>query len=299
MEAPMELRHLRYFTTIVEERNIGRAAARLRMAQPPLSRQVKQLEAELGVLLLRTPKGVEPTSAGARFFEEARNILTLVERAAERTKLASQGGLGHIDVGIFGSLVLALPELLQAFRELHPTVEVVLQTMNKTDQIKALRERRISIGFNLLGVKQADLVSRVVKREPLVIAINANDPLAGRKTIALRDLAARPLLLYTSGSRPNMTDIIVDLFDKEGLEPQIVQEVVDSLIPAVALVAAGVGICLVPKWASRLNIPGVLFRELPRSRKVTVDLHAIHRRDDASPILLAFLETLKTRAAHA
>ena len=169
----------------------------------------------------------------------------------------------------------------------------MLQTLNKTDQIEALRERRISIGFNLLGVKQSDLVSRVIKREPLVIAINADDPLARRKTIALRDLAARPLLLYTSGSRPNMTDIIVDLFDKEGLEPQIEQEVVDSLIPAVALVAAGVGICLVPKWASRLNIPGVLFRELQRSRKVTVDLHAIYRRNDTSPILLAFLETLR------
>jgi DNA-binding transcriptional LysR family regulator len=292
----VELRHLRYFTTIVEERNIGRAAARLHISQPPLSRQIKQLEDELGVLLLRTPKGVEPTNAGFLFFEEARNILMLAERAAERTRLASQGRLGRIDIGVFGSLVLALPELLQSFRELNPTVEIVLQTLNKTDQVEALRERRISIGFNLLGVRQSDLVSRVIRREPLVIAIHANDPLARQKTIALGDLAKRPLLLYTSGSRPNLTDIIIDLFDSEGLEPQIAQQVEDSLIPAVALVAAGAGVCLVPKWASRLSMPHVLFRGIRRSRKVTVDLHAVYRRDDASPILRAFLETLEKRA---
>jgi LysR family transcriptional regulator, benzoate and cis,cis-muconate-responsive activator of ben and cat genes len=292
----MELRHLRYFTAVVEEQHIGRAAARLNISQPPLSRQIKQLEGELGLLLTRTPKGVEPTQAGRLLFEEARNILTLVERAAQRTKLAAQGRLGRLDVGVLGSLVLALPASLQAFRKRHPTVELALHTLNKTAQIHALRERRISIGFNLLGVRQPDLESRVVRREPLMVAINGEDPLASKTIVAVRDIAARPLLLYTSGSRPNLTDIVFDLFHREGVEPHVAQELEDSLIPAVALVAAGVGICLVPRWASRLNLPGVVFRELHPRHRLTVELHAIFRRDDSSPTLQAFLETMDRRS---
>lgn len=294
----MELRHLRYFAAVVEEQNIGRAASRLHISQPPLSRQIQRLEAELGTLLVRTPRGVETTDAGRQLFEEARNILTLVDRAAERTKLAGLGRLGRIDIGVFGSNVLAIPELLRAFRQRHPTVNVALHTLAKNDQIEALRDRRISIGFSLLGAKQPDLVSRIVKREPVIVAVNVSDPLARRKAIALRDLSERPLLLYASGPRPNLIDVVFDLFHQQDLQPQIGQEVVDSLLPAIALVAAGYGVCLLPEWAARLTLPGVSFHRLQQSSRATIDLHAIYRRDDASPILRTFLQTLFPAASH-
>ena len=115
----MDLRHLRYFIAVAEEQNIGRAATRLHISQPPLTRQIQQLEEELGVLLLnRTPRGVELTQAGELFLEEARNIRSIVEQATERTQRAGQGKLGRLDVAIFGTAILdAIPKLLLAFRQ--------------------------------------------------------------------------------------------------------------------------------------------------------------------------------------
>jgi DNA-binding transcriptional LysR family regulator len=126
------------------------AAARLHISQPPLTRQIQQLEEELGVTLFtRTPRGMELTQAGELFLEEARNIRALVEQATERTQRAGQGKLGRLDVAIFGSAILdAIPKLLLAFRNRHPDVKVVLHTMTKAEQIEALRQRRISVGFN-------------------------------------------------------------------------------------------------------------------------------------------------------
>ncbi len=289
----MDLRQLKYFVAVVEERNIGRAAARLHIAQPPLSRQIKHLEDALGVpLFLRTPRGVEVTNAGALLHEEAHNILALVGRAEERTRLAGQGRLGRIDIGVFGTNVLAIPDLLLAFRKRHPRVDVVLHTMNKDDQIEGLRERQIAAGFNLLGVKLADIASTVVKREHMIVALRRDHPLAKRKSIALKQLCAHPLVIYASGPRPNLVDVVFGLFQKEGLQPQIAQEVVDS-VAAIALVAAGTGPCLVPEHAAVLHMPGVIYRPLRNGRSTLVELHCIFRRDDESPILRAFLSTIE------
>ena len=288
----MDLRQLKYFMAVVEEKNIGRAAARLHMAQPPLSRQIRQLEENLGVpLFLRTPKGVEVTNAGALLREEARNILALVSRAEERTRLAGQGRLGRIDIGVFGTNVLAIPDLLLAFRQRHPLVDVVLHTMNKDDQIAGLRERRIMAGFNLLGVRLADIASAVIKREHLIVALRKNHPLAKHKSVTLRQLCAHPLVIYASGPRPNLVDVVFGLFQAEGLQPQVAQEVVDS-VTAIALVAAGTGPCLVPEHATVLQMPGVIYRPLRNARSTLLDLHCIFRRDDESPILRAFLNTV-------
>src|ERR1700759_5172966 len=146
----MDFRRLRYFVVLAEEGNFGRAANRLNMSQPPLTRQIQQLEEDVGAqLFLRTRKGVRMTNAGQVLFEEARNMLVLSARARERTRLAGLGQSGRLDIGVFGSNILAIPQLLQTFRLRYPDIELAIHAMNKEDQLEALYDRRITAGFNL------------------------------------------------------------------------------------------------------------------------------------------------------
>jgi DNA-binding transcriptional LysR family regulator len=292
----MDLRNLRYFVTVVEEQNIGRAATKLNMSQPPLSRQIHLLEEELGVpLLYRTPKGVEATNAGHILFQDARNILALLHRAEDRTRLAGEGRLGRIDIGVFGSNILSIRSLLFAFRQKHPDVEVVVHTMDKVEQINALREHRLTVGFNLLGVRLDDIASEVVIHERLIATLHVDHPLARAKAISLQDLSEEPLVIYSSGPRPNLVDVVFGMFRKAGVQPGMIHEVVDSFT-AVTLVAGGFGICLVPEAVAMLKLPEVAYLPLKKPARSTVDLHAIYRRDDSSLILQAFLGTLKDMA---
>lgn len=160
----MEFRHLRYFIAVAEEGHIGRAATRLHISQPPLTRQIQQLEEELDVqLFTRTPRGMELTPAGELLLHEARNIRAVVEQAAERTQRAGQGKLGRLDIGIFGSAILdTIPAMLLTFRSAFPDVKVVLHNMSKDAQIAALRQRRIDIGFNRFIEPCDDIVSEIV-----------------------------------------------------------------------------------------------------------------------------------------
>ncbi|MDX9887275.1 LysR substrate-binding domain-containing protein [Thauera sp.] len=287
----MDLRHLKYFIAVAEEQNIGRAATRLHISQPPLTRQIQQLEDELGVrLLTRTPRGVELTQAGTLFLEEARNIRSIVEQATERTQRAGQGKLGRLDVGIFGTAILdAIPKLLLAFRRAYPEVKIVLHTMNKGEQIEALRQRRITVGFNRMVAPLPDIETKLVATENLLLAVSHAHPLAAQSSVSFRDLSEHPLVLFPTGARPNFIDKVMTLCHDAGFEPQISHEVGDA-ITGVALAAGGFGACLVPESATSLALPGVVYKPLtelpPNSR---VDLSCIYRRDDRAPILEAFL----------
>ncbi len=290
----MDLRHLKYFIAVAEEQNIGRAALRLHISQPPLTRQIQQLEEELGVLLLnRTPRGVELTQAGSLFLDEARNIRSLVEQAIERTKRAGQGKLGRLDIGIFGTGILgAIPMLLQHFRDTHPDVRVVLHAMSKDEQIEALRQRRIVIGFNRIISPLPDLTTELILREPLYLAVNEDHPLATKSVVAFRELTDQPLVLFPTGARPNFVDRVMELCRNHGFTPEISQIVGDA-VTGIALVAGGFGMSLVPQSATNLGLPGVVFRPLEDPENATVDLSCIYRKDDESPILQAFLSTIR------
>ncbi|MBS0347041.1 MAG: LysR family transcriptional regulator [Proteobacteria bacterium] len=290
----MDLRHLRYFVAVAEEENIGRAAARLHISQPPLTRQIQQLEEELGVTLFtRTPRGMELTQAGELFLEEARNIRALVEQATERAQRAGQGKLGRLDVGIFGSAILdAIPKLLLAFRNRYPDVKVVLHTMTKAEQIEALRQRRISVGFNRMLAPLADLAIKQVTTEGLLLAVRVDHPLAAQPTIRFAELQHHPMVLFPTGARPSFIDKVIGLCADSGFQPQISQEVGDAAT-GVALVAGGFGVCLVPDSATTLQFPGVAYRPLSDTPpNFHVDLSCIYRKDDQSPILAAFLDTV-------
>jgi DNA-binding transcriptional LysR family regulator len=293
LERSMDLTRLRYFIAVAEEANIGRAARRLNISQPPLTRQIQQLETEVGATLFeRSRKGVQMTDAGQVLFEEARNLLVLATRARERTKLAGLGQSGRLDIGLFGSNILAVPQLLQMFRTQYPDIEMIVHAMNKEEQLRALYDRRVTVGFNLLGLKLAGIANEKVRSEPLIVALNATDPLCAQASVALKQIADRPMVIFASGPRPNLMDLIFGLCLEKGFQPNISQEV-DNSVTAVALVAAGFGVALVPATVSQLTLPGIVFRGLAESPPITVDFNCIYRGDDASPILRAFLETIR------
>lgn len=298
----MDLRHLRYFIAVAEEQNIGRAATRLHMSQPPLTRQIQQLEEELGVqLFVRTPRGMELTPAGELLLEEARNIRAVVEQATERTQRAGQGKLGRLDIGIFGSAILDLiPNLLREFRAAYPDVRLVLHSMHKGEQIEALRQRRISIGFNRLLDPLPDIATELVATEALLLALPEGHPLAQHREVPFAALSGQPLVLFPTGSRPGFIDRVIGLCQQAGFVPQVAQEVGDT-VTAIALVSAGFGASVVSASTAAMRLPGVVYRPLGGLPEQTrIDLSCIYRSDDRSPILAAFLDVLRAyRAARA
>ena len=292
----MELRHLRYFIAVAEERHIGRAAPRLHISQPPLTRQIQQLEEELDVqLFTRTPRGMDLTPAGELLLEEARNIRSIVEQAAERTQRAGQGKLGRLDIGIFGSAILdTIPAMLLKFRNAFPEVKVMLHNMTKDAQIAALRQRRIDIGFNRFIEASDDIVNEIVLTERILIALNEHHPLARQPEVPFSVLQDSPLIVFPTGPRPSFIDKVMHMCHQKGFTPQIAQEVGNTLT-GVALVASDFGVCAVPESATMLALPGVVYRPiLDPPEDSGVDLNCIYRVDDQSPLLRSFLDTVRT-----
>ncbi len=290
----IELRHLRYFVAVVECRSFRAAALRLHVSQPPLTRQVRQLEQALGVtLLLRKARGVEPTAAGAAFFAEAKNIIALAGQAAAQAHLTALGQLGRLDVGVFGSAILdIIPRIIQQFRALHPKVEIVLHNLDRVGQIRGLRERRLTVGFNRFFGDEPDLRWEVVRRERMHVALHRNHPLAGARSLALARIGDQPLILYPRTSRPSFIDRMLRLFHDRGITPRDVYEV-DDVVTAVALVSSGQGVSLVTDSACNLRLPGVEYVPLRKADRAEFDLCMIYREDDDSPLLKAFLETAR------
>ncbi len=293
----MELRHLRYFVCVAEEGNIGRAALRLHISQPPLTRQIQQLEGQLGVQLLRrTHRGVELTDAGRVLYDDARNILAMAERAAERSSKAARGLLGRLDVAIFGSGIFgAIPRLMRSFRKAHPEVSIFLHNMVKEEQLDALRHQRITLAFNRLMRPVDGLVCETLLTEALYVAIPSDSALAARTAVAMEELQDVPLVLFPTGGRPSFIDRVHEMCGACGFNPLVAQEVGD-VVHAVALVATGFGATLVPRSATAMALPGVSYRPLHHPTLSRVDLCCIYREDDDSPLLLSLLASMRQEA---
>ena len=295
----MELRHLRYFVCVAEEGNVSRAAVRLHISQPPLTRQIRQLEGEVGArLFTRTPKGVDLTDAGAVFLAEARQVLAQADLAAARALRAAQGDVGRIDVALFGTAVFgAIPMLLRAHRQAHPEVEFVLHNMTKHEQLDALLQGRIRLAFNRLMRPERGVVSEVLLAEPLLVATPDDGPLADRPALRLRDLDAQPMVLFPTGYRPSFIDRVVDMCRDAGAFPRVVAEVAD-VVHGIAMVASTGVSCLVPSSATNLHVPGVTYRPLLDTPRPVVDLCCIYRKGDDSPLLTTLLRSMRATAPH-
>jgi LysR family transcriptional regulator, benzoate and cis,cis-muconate-responsive activator of ben and cat genes len=284
----MELRHLRYLVAVVQEGNFTRAAARLHIAQPPLSRQIQQLEGSLDVTLLeRRSRPLRPTDAGQLFYEHALDILDRIEVLTIMTKRLGQLEKGRFGIGFVGSTLYgALPDLVRRFRAAHPELRVKLLELTSLQQVAALKNGRIDVGFGRLAIDDPAVKREVLREEPLIVALPIGHPLLDRPSLPrLVNLVAEPLILYPREPRPSYADQILSLFWIYGLEPSNVQEV-SGMQTALGLVAAGEGVCIVPEGLQRLRRDDILYRRLDEERAVSPIIMFCRLHDPSREIVL-------------
>ncbi len=255
----MELRHLRYFVTLAEELHFGRAAERLFIAQPPLSQQIQQLERELGVALFqRTSRRVQITPAGEAFLPEARLVLAGLETAAQAARRAARGDTGWLGIGFAASATYdLLPAVLHDFREAFPDVDLSLAELNAAEQLAALRERVIHVGLARPPVEDAEVVVNAVLREPFLVALPESHPRAGETELPLADLAKEAFVSFPERPTPSYAETVRRACEEAGFTPQVAQEV-REMQTAISLVAAGLGIALLPASVALLPRPGLV-----------------------------------------
>lgn len=265
----MEIRHLRYFIAVAEELHFGRAAVRLHLAQPPLSQQIKALEAELGARLFeRTSRSVRLTPAGEAFLDQCRGLLARLDEAARAVRRIHQGEGGELAVGYMNPAMDAvLCRALAQFRQERPAVALRLRELPTPQQLEELRAGRLDLGFVRLvrldgrGAQMEGLAWRVVAREPYVLALPKGHRLLSRKVVPLAEAAAEPLILFPRQGMPELYDAILKTLREHGGQPSISQEV-PGKHAALALAAAGFGVCLVPASARDWRRKGVELRPL-------------------------------------
>jgi DNA-binding transcriptional LysR family regulator len=293
----MDLRQLTYFMAVADARHLGRAAEKLHLSQPPLTRQIQQLEAELGVhLFKRTPRGMSLTAAGEALARDARNIHSLVEQAAERAQRAGQGQVGRLDVGLYGSAIFGLvPQVLQAFRRSHPDVELVLHQAQTPQQLPALRQGRVQLVFERLLPEQDDIQVELVAREPMLLALAEGHALAAQELVDVADLREETLIVGTS---PAITALSVQLCRAHGFVPRLSTPNSD-IVTATVLAASGAGVTFVPGSMTHVQIPGIAYRPIRSLLPVHMDLHCFYLRDNDSPLLAALLHTVSEFRARA
>jgi DNA-binding transcriptional LysR family regulator len=292
----MELRHLRYFVVVAEELHFRRAAERLHMSQPPLSQQIRQLEEEVGAtLLLRNQRRVELTAAGQAFFIRAREILDAVEDAARQARRVQRGEVGRLAVGFVGSAMYTfVPELLHAFRDHAPDVTLRLHELGTSEQLRQLEDGRLDVGFVRVLRARPELKIETVVEEPVVAALPDAHPLATHPLLTLADLEGEPLVLLTRAGAPGLREALAPAIDRLGGEERIVQEVTETQT-VVGLVAAGVGVSLVPESMRALERAGVTYRPLD-GEAPKVRLTMAWRAADDSAVLNRFLEMARAAA---
>jgi len=282
----LDLRHLRSFVAVAEEQSFTRAAARLRMAQPPLSRQIQQLEEELDVLLIeRGSRPARLTDAGRVLYEQAVQILDRVAEMRAIARRMSQARQGRFSIGFVASTLYGhLPAILRAFRAARPLTEIAVIELTSIEQIVALKEGRIDVGFGRIPFDDPLITRQLLRNELMIVALPCGHALLAQpEPLCLADVAEHPLIAYPKAPRPSYADQVIALFRARGLRPPGVHEV-RELQTALGLVAAGLGLCLVPAAVRRLQREGVEYRALDDAL-ATSPIIMSHRAADASPEL--------------
>jgi DNA-binding transcriptional LysR family regulator len=296
----MELRHLRYFVAVAEELHFGRAAQRLNIAQPPLSRQIRDLERELEVPLFeRVARGVQLTAGGRAFLPQARLTLALAERAKRAAQRAAQGEVGRLRVGFVDAATSSdvLPDVLGFFRMHLPQIGVSLFEMDSAQQEDALREGRIDVGIMQRPPADADrwLVVEEVFRDTLVAAVPQSHRLASRSRITVEDLRAEAIVLLFRSADPELWDSIIARCRDAGFSPRVIQEA-GAWHTLAGVVSAGVGIAFVPQSIASIKRPRVVYRPV-KGLSVELTLYAAWKRGEKSPVRDRFLTALRALVA--
>jgi DNA-binding transcriptional LysR family regulator len=296
----MELRHLRYFVTVAEEGHITRAAERLGMQQPPLSQQIQGLERELGVQLFRRkPRGVELTDAGRAMLADARSILAHVDHALATTRRTARGEQGTIAIGFTSSAPFHpfVPRVIRAFREAYPLVSLSLDESGTIELIDNIRHQRIDAAF--IRTPMADLAGITVNpllEETMLVALPGTHSLAtGDSELPLSALAAETFIVYRRGSGPGLYDAIFAACHAAGFSPVVGQEA-PRIVSTLNLVAAGLGIAIVPASLARMQMDGVVYRPLRGTPQPRAPLLLATRRGDTGAVVRHFVEVIKQMA---
>ena len=297
----MELRHLRYFVVVAEERHITRAATRLGMQQPPLSQQIKALETELGATLLtRGARGVELTVAGEAFLADANAILEAVRHASARTARIARGQTGKLSIGFTTSAALHpfVPKVIRGFRQAYPRVDLDLHENAAADLIEALMRRDIQVAMVRVPVaRPPELAFLELLHEELLVVLPVDHPLLREKSgrgVALPDLAEERFILVRRPGAPGIYENVIQACRAAGFEPRIVAEV-PHMLTNINLVAAGEGISLVPASMREVNLRQVAYRALRTTPKLTAPLTFAYLSGVKDPLVLNFVAITRAK----
>jgi LysR family transcriptional regulator, benzoate and cis,cis-muconate-responsive activator of ben and cat genes len=281
----MELRHLRYFVAVAEERNFTRAAQRLNIAQPPLSRQIQQLEETLGVQLLeRNSRPLKLTETGKFFYSHAAQLLAQTADLESMTRR-----VGNIErslsVGFVGSTLYGmLPKIIRRFRDQNATVELSLHEMSTMDQIRALKDGRIDVGFGRIRLEDANIRRVILREEQMIVALPDGHPLSVAKPVlSLSDLVQETLIIFPKAPRPSYADQVLAAFHDRALKPRRIYEVRELQI-ALGLVAAGEGISIVPSSVNGLKRDDVSYKDLDDPTLVSPIIMSMRALDESRDI---------------
>ena len=286
---------MRYFVAVAEELHFSRAAVRLHIAQPPLSQQIKQLESELQTrLLLRTKRHVELTEAGRAFLEEARKTLAQADHAARVARLTGDSTAPPVHVGFIDSaLYRFVPRMLHAAREAFPALRIVLHEMTSGQQVDALARSEIQVGILRQTRGGPNIVFKEIGRERMVVAMPTGHRLHRFDKVPVAELADEDWVLFQRALSPGLHDFIYGICRRAGFTPQVVQEANEGHT-IVGLVAAGVGVSIVPDSLSHWVGPEVAYR--PITPPAALPMCIAMRRGDHSPHVQALVEFFASRA---
>ncbi len=278
----MELRHLRYFQALAQTLNFTRAAEMLHIAQPPLSRQIQQLEEELGVTLIERTRPLRLTEAGRFFHEHSSALLEQLDKVCNNTQRIGQGRKRWMGIGFAPSTLYGvLPQLIGRLRG-DEGIELGLSEMTTVQQVEALKAGRIDIGFGRIHIADPAIQQQVLTADPLVAALPAGHPLVG-KTVSLADLARESFVLYPGNPRPSYADHVLELFARHRLRIEVVQWT-NEMQTAIGLVAAGIGVTLVPaavQQQHRQDVNYIPLEEQDATSPIVLSLRA----SDSSPLV--------------
>ncbi|SDZ13417.1 LysR family transcriptional regulator [Pseudomonas sp. NFIX28] len=295
----MELRHLRYFIAVAEELHFGRAAQALGISQPPLSQQIQVLEQEIGARLFeRTNRRVELSEAGRLFLDEARQVLAQVDKAADVARRAQRGELGELKIGFTSSAPFNsnIPQAIFTFRQRFPEVRLMLREMSSTQVAEALMDESIQVGIMRPLPLPDELGVVELLREPLVAVLGSKHPLvAGSEAgLALSALAHEPFVFFPRSYGSGLYAQLLSLARDAGFTPHFAQEAGEAMT-IIGLVAAGLGVSVLPASYQRMRIDGVVYRPLLDPEAVSA-VWLAQRTDQRSPMAKAFVELLTRKA---
>jgi len=288
----MELRHIRYFLAVAEERNFTRAAARLGIGQPPLSQQIKDLEGEISAALFhRVPHGAELTEAGKAFLAGVKEMPLFAERATLAAQRAARGELGSLRVGFTSTATfnVVVPSAIRSFRHAYPEIYLTLEEANTTRLVIGLQEGTLDAVFLRPGAPGTEeLQLRRLPEEPMVVALPEAHPAAAPKEIDLASLKDDPFLLFPREIAPTVYDTVVNACRKAGFEPIISQLAPPHFSTIVTLVAAELGVSIVPASMMQVQVAGMAYRQIA-GQPPTTGLALAFRRGETSTVVRNFI----------